>query len=160
MIVERPDPSQVLLQVAVQNLDGTPKTVLADAAVRVYHMAGATETVDLSSTPIVQVGSSNIWRYVWAPGALPVGQYFAEYTLEDADGALFVDVEGVVVQDFALQADVELIRKVETGRWRIDQVTDKMYFYDENGTDVILEFDLKDINGLPNHINIFERDPV
>ena len=160
MLIERPNPSQVALQVTAHNLDGTPKTVLASATVRVYHMSGVSEVEDLASTVLAQIGSSNTWRYVWTPVALPVGQYFAEYALEDSDGATHVDVEGIVIQDFALQVDVELIRKVETGRWRIDQVTDKMYFYDENGVDVLLEFDLKDINGLPSHVNIFERDPV
>lgn len=160
MIVERPNPSQVTLQVAVHNLDGTPKTALASAVVRVYHISGVSEVEDLAPTALVQVGSSNTWRFIWTPAVLPVGQYFAEYSLKDSDGATYVDVEGIVIQDFALQVDVELIRKVETGRWRIDQVTDKMYFYDENGVDVLLEFDLKDINGLPSHVNIFERDPV
>jgi len=160
MIVERPNPSQVSLQITARNLDGTPKTSLASATVRVYHLSGVTEVEDLASTALAQVGTSNTWRYVWTPGALDVGQYFAEFALEDSDGATFVDVEGIVVQDFALQVDVELIRKIEKGRWRIDQTTDKMYFYDEDGTTVLLEFDLKDINGLPSHINIFERDPV
>jgi hypothetical protein len=104
---------------------------------------------------------------VCASPGLGVGVYFAEYQLVDNDGADFVDFETIIVMDVALEAtltaaatDITLIKKVETGRWRIDKVTDKMYFYDSNGTDVLLEFDLKDIDGLPSHINIFERDPV
>jgi len=160
MIIERPNPNQVVLQITAHNLDGTPKTALTTAAVRVYHMVGATEVEDLPSTSMGQVGASNTWRHIWAPGALPVGNFFAEYTLVDLDGASFVDVEVVVVQDFALQTDVELIRKIEKGRWRIDGATDKMYFYDDNGETVLLEFDLKNAEGQPDHTNIFEREPV
>jgi len=160
MILERPNPSQVTLQTVVHNLDGTPKTALTSAAVRVYHMAGATEVEDLLNIGMAQVETSNTWRYVWAPDTLPVNTYFAEYSLEDVDGAVFVDAEVITVQDFALQVDVELIRKIEKGRWRIDKATDKMYFYDDDTGAVLLEFDLKDAEGLPNHVNIFERKPV
>ncbi len=167
MSLYRPNPSQVALQAATHNVDGTPKLALTSAKVRVYHMSGATETEDLALTSLVQVGSTNTWRYVWTSPTLPVGVYFAEYQLVDNDGANFVDFETLVVMDVALEAtlaaaavDIELVRKVETGRWRVDKVLDKMYFYEPNGTDVLLEFDLKDIDGLPSHINIFERKPV
>lgn len=160
MLVDRPNPEQVVLFATASNVDGTPKTSLSSANVRVYHVSAGSEVEDLASTPLVQVGSSNTWRYIWEPAFLSVGQYFAEYTLVDIDGASFVSVETITIQDFALQVDVEKIRKIETGRWRIDQVTDRMYFYDDDDTTVLLEFDLKDINGLPSHINIFERNPV
>ena len=157
MIVDRPNPSQVTLQVAAQNLDGTPKTALTSAAVRVYRMNGATEVEVLASTAMGQVGSSNIWRYIWVPGTLPVEQYYAEYHLVDTDGADFVDVEGIVIQDFALQVDVALIRETELGRWKIDSTTDEMIFYEQDNTTEIARFDLKNLGGLPDHINIFER---
>ena len=157
MIIERPNPSQVVLQIAAQNLDGTPKTSLASAQVRVYHLSGVTELPDLASTALVQVGSSNTWRYTWTPSALAAGQYFAEFALEDSDGATFVDVEGISIHDLALQVDVELIREVELGRWKIDAVTNEMIFYKQDNTTEIGRFDLKNLAGLPDHINIFER---
>jgi len=160
MIVERPDPAQVVLQAYAQNLDGSPKTSLASASVRVYRVnAAGAEVEELASTALIQVGSTNAWRYLWEPASLAVSQYHAEFLLVDNDGLSFVDTEDMVVQDFALQVDVALIREVETGRWKIDQVTDQMTFYDNTDTP-ILTFDLKDIDGLPNHINIFERKPV
>lgn len=174
MILERPDPTQVVLQATAHNIDGTPKLTLLSATVRVYHVSGGTEISDLGVTALTQVGATSVWRYIWPPASLAVGQYFAEYSLTDTDGAMFVDAEEITVQDFSLQtdlealqgdvtgvmADVELIRKVETGRWKIDQVTDTMTFYDDDGVTPFLTFNLKDIDGLPNHVNIFERDPV
>lgn len=168
MIVERPNPSQLVLQAAAYNLDGTIKTTLSSAVVRVYHVnsVGA-EVEDLAATTMAQVGATNFWRYRWEPASLAVGQYFAEYTLVDSDGATFVGSEDVAIQDFATQtdltglmADVELVRKVETGRWKIDEVLNQMVFYDDDGVTPLLTFDLKNISGLPDHVNIFERDPV
>ncbi len=60
MIIERPNPSQVALQVTAHELDGTPKLILLSATVRVYHLVGATETEDLGVTALSQVGSTNV----------------------------------------------------------------------------------------------------
>lgn len=158
MILETTNPAQLVLQVAAQNVDGTPKTALSSASVRVYHVAGGVEVVDLGAVPLLQVGSTNVWRYVWTPGSLAVGHYFVEYTLVDTDGAMFVGLEDVDVRDIARQVDLEFIRKIEQGRWRI--VNEQMVFYDSDGLSPILTFDLKDINGLPSNVNIFERKPV
>jgi hypothetical protein len=167
MTLYRPNPSQVTLYTTAHNIDGTPKTSLASAKVRVYHMDGATETEDLALTNLVQVGTTNTWRYVWLSPGLGIGVYQTEYQLVDNDGAEGVDVDTFVVMDVAQEttlvaaaADITLIKKVETGRWKIDEVTDVMTFYDDDGVTPLLEFNLKDIGGIPSHINIFERDPV
>lgn len=159
MIVERPDPSQVVLQAVTKNLNGTPKTSLTSATVRVYHVnAVGAEVEDLAPTALAQVGSTNTWRYRWTPGALDVGHYFAEYALVDSDGVSFVDTEDIVVQDFALQVDVAFIKAVESGKWEI--LNDQMIFYDTSGAE-ILRFNLFDINGVPtNGINMYKREPV
>lgn len=158
MLVETTNPSQVVLQIQAQNLDGTPKTTLASATVRVYHLSGGSEVEDLSAAVLVQVGATNTWRFIWTPVALPVGHYFAEYALVDLDGASFVAAEDVDIRDIAKQTDVAYIKQIERGRWRI--VGNQMIFYAEDGVTPFLTFDLKDINGLPSNVNIFERDPV
>ena len=161
MILERPNPSQLVLQVLAQNVDGSPKTLLSSAAARVYHVNSAgSELVDLASVSLVQVGSTNTWRYRWVSPSLTVGQYFVEYTLIDTDGMQFIGTEDLAIQDYALQADVELFKKLAQGRWKVDEVTSTMTFYDDDGTTPILTFALKDINGLPASVNVFERVPV
>jgi hypothetical protein len=121
-------------------------------------MSGATEVEDLASTVLVQVGTSNTWRYIWTPGALPVGQYSAEYALEDSDGATHVDVEEIVVQDFALQTDLEFLVQIEKGKWEI--VNNQMIFYNTSGVEILRQ-NLFDINGDPtNGINMYKREPV
>ncbi len=54
--------------------------------------------------------------------------------------------------------DVLIIKKIETGRWKIEGT--QMILYDENKTTALYTFDLKDINGTATNRNIFERDPA
>jgi hypothetical protein len=158
MIIETVDPGNIPLQVLAQNLDGTPKTVLTSASVRVYHLSGHTELEDLHPVNMVQVGDSSTWRYVWEPANLPIGHYFVEYTLTDPDGALFVAAEDMDIRDIARQADVDFIKKVESGRWRIHG--NQMTFYEEDGSTPLMQFHLRDIHGAPSNVSIFERVPV
>ena len=157
MLIETVNPAQVVLQAQAQNLDGTPKTALTSATVRVYHLSGGSEVVDLAVTPLVQVSGTSTWRYIWAPISLATGHYFAEYELIDTDSAVFVGTEDIDVRDIARQADLSFVKKIEKGRWRI--VGQHMVFYDEDNVTPLLTFDLKDINGLPSNVNIFERVP-
>jgi len=54
--------------------------------------------------------------------------------------------------------DIELISKVEKGRWRI--LNNQMIFYDDDDTTPLLTFDLKDSGGAPTETEPYERDPV
>ena len=158
VLIETVNPAQVVLQVQAQNLDGTPKTVLTTATVRVYHIVAGSEVEDLAATPLVQIGTTSTWRYNWAPATLSVGHYFAEYTLIDPDTAVFVASEDIDVRDIATQTDLAFVRQIEQGRWRI--VHEQMIFYASDKVTPLLVFNLKDINSLPSNVNIFERNPV
>jgi len=157
MLLERPDPAQIVLQISACNNDGTPKTELELAEVRVYHIANNIEVVDLSWVAATQVASSNVWRYIWEPTALPTGQYSIQFHLRDPSNADFVGLEDLVVQDLAVQADIEFLKKVARGRWKIDTVFNTMVFYDDDGLTPLMTFRLKDANGVPAAINVFER---
>lgn len=166
MAIYRPDPSQVVLQLTAHNIDGTPKTSLASATVRVYHMDAGTEVQDLAPVTLTQVGASNTWRYVWAPTGLPVDVYYAEYSLVDGDGASFVDFEDITVMDIAegvdltaVQSDVAFIKKVENNRKRI--FNNQLIIYQDDGVTEWLKWDLFDVNGIPtNGVNVFDTVPV
>jgi len=166
MALYRPNPSQVILQLTAHNIDGTPKTSLASAAVRVYHVDGGTEVQDLVSTSLAQVGSSNTWRYVWDPASLPVDVYYAEYSLVDGDGASFVDFEDITVMDVAegvdltaVQNDVAFIKKVEKNRKRI--FNNQLIIYQDDGVTEWLKWDLFDAGNVPTDgVNVFDTVPV
>jgi hypothetical protein len=158
MILLRPDPSAVTLQVLAVGLDGAPKLDVTAADVRVYAVTGAGEVEALPVTPLVQVTGTGTWRLRWEPTALAVGQYVAEYRLTDILGQTCVVQEDVAVHDLALQADLALVRKVETGRWKI--VANTMVFYEDDGITPLLVFNLKNEAGLPAMDEVFERVPA
>lgn len=158
MLLETLNPAQIVLQVQAQNPDGTPKIELATATVRVYHIVSGAEVTVYGPRPLLHVPNTNIWRVVWTPGTLAEDTYFAEYTLVDLAGAKFVAAEEIIVRDIARQTDVAFIRQIEQGRWKI--ANNKMYFYDNDNVTPLLVFDLKDLNGLPSMINVFERVPT
>ncbi len=149
--------SQVELQVVAQELDGTPKTNITTAFVRVYHIVSGVETEVLASTALAQVGTSSTFRYTWATTVSP-GTYFAEYTLTDVNSKQSTTVEDVDVLDLAVKADIDTIRIIESGRWRI--LNNQMVFYAEDGLTPFMTFDLFDENGLPSSIDVSERRPV
>jgi len=160
MLISGLDPQQLVLQATALNPDGSPKTeALSSASTRVYHVDQlGVEQEDLVGTPLVRVGTTNVYRYRWSPSALAAGQYFAEYTLVDPYGYRFVGVEDLVVRDFAENVDVEFLRQVASGTWEI--LGDQMVYYDVHGAE-LLRFDLWDINGQPtNGINMYKRTPA
>jgi|SRR3990167_3077036 len=57
-----------------------------------------------------------------------------------------------------IKTDVSSIKSIEQGRWKIDDVAKTMTFYDA-ANQPIKVFDLKDKNGNPSSINVFERIP-
>lgn len=50
------------------------------------------------------------------------------------------------------------VRKITTNRWKIDG--NQLIIYDEDGTTVLMRFDLKDKEGIPSETNVYERVPV
>ncbi len=158
MILLRPDPAAVTLQVLATGLDGAPKLDVVSGTVRVYQVTGAGEVEALPVTALAHVAGTGTWRLQWAPVALAVGQYVAEYRLVDVYGQECVVPEDVTVHDLAVQADLALVRQVETGRWRI--VANQMIFYGDDGLTPILTFNLKNEAGIPAMDEVFERVPA
>lgn len=156
--------ASVPLQAYALTPDGQPKLDVVSGTVRVYHLDSGVEVVDLPAASLVNV-HTNLWRYDWAPAALPPGGYVAEFHMIDADGLSTRFGEDIAVKDYALQstllllaADLELVRKVETGRWKI--VNNQMTFYDDDGVTALLVFNLRNEAGVPAMDDVFERVPV
>lgn len=87
----------IVLQVLPQELDGSPRTELSLAKVRVYHIAGGGEVEDLTSIDLVHVPASNAWRYIWEPTSIEEGHYFAEYTITGTDEVTTVGIEDIII---------------------------------------------------------------
>ena len=152
--------SEVTLQVYALKPDGSQKLDVTSGNVKVYYMSGGSEQIVLAVTPLVNP-ANNIWRYNWTPGALPAREYVVEYVLTDGVRTTRV-AEDLIVRDIATesrlvatQADVEIIRKLTTGRWEI--TGNQMIFYDDDGSTPFMIFNLYDQAGLPSMECIFER---
>ena len=53
---------------------------------------------------------------------------------------------------------VELIRKIQTNRWKIEN--NQLVIYDDDGVTPLKVFNLKDKYGNPSEVNVYEREPV
>ena len=171
MILADLNQTPIILQIFALNPDGSEKKDVTSGTVRVYSVLAGGETNLLAPTALARIGTTNVWRYEWVPAALPVGSYMMEFAVNDASLTTKVG-NWLVVRDIAaqatltavqstlslVQADASIIRKVETGRWKIE--ANQMIFYDDDQVTPILTFDLFDDAHLPSEDRVFERDPV
>lgn len=161
MLIVLVNSSSVTLEASVLGLDGSPKQNVASGTVRVFHLVSGSEVIDLAATALVRVGTTNVWRYVWIPGDLPVGNYIAEFQMTDTDGATGTSVEDVAVQDpSGVPAQIlQLLRKVETNRWKLFP-PNNWVLYDDNQTTPLLQFRTFDQDANPSIEDVFERIPI
>jgi len=162
MILGAMNQGEVVFQCFAIKADGSANMDISGATVRVYVVSGGSETDLLAVTSMSRVGSTNTWRYEWSPSALSVGQYVVEYVVTDSGGITARVAEDLIVRDIArdsvlslVQSDMSIVKKVETGRWRI--VNNQMVFYDDDGVTPVLTFNLLDDAGNPSSERVFER---
>lgn len=124
MIIDFENPGLVVLQVVPLNLDGTVKAALTSANVRVYHLAAGAEVIDRASVPLVHVPASKVWRYLWEPAMLAVGEYIAEYLMVDTDGFATAVTEDIIIRNNADVSALAIEANVE------GHVTDALNTYD------------------------------
>lgn len=171
MILADLNQSVVVLQVFAVNPDGSEKTDVDSGTVRVYTVSGGSESDVLAATALVEFAPSK-WRYEWGPASLAVGEYIVEFYLVDDNGVETRIGDDLIVRDIAtqatvadilsrvilVQADLDIVKKVETGRWKIEGTI--MTFYDDDETTPLLAFNLFDDAGAPSNERVFERVPV
>jgi hypothetical protein len=92
------NPEKVVLYVVPQNVDGSPKTVLLSAKVRVYYVDQLNaEHEVLTEQDLIQIPSSYVWRYVWQPSTLDNGHYIAQYSMIDDDSVFSSLTEDIII---------------------------------------------------------------
>jgi hypothetical protein len=106
MLILSPDPDFVVLQTYVSDVDGTPKTNIVSGTVRVYSLMTGVEIESLAATALTQVEEANVWRYLWEPVSLAVGEYVAEYYLVDEDAKESRTSEDIIVRDDLTEEDL------------------------------------------------------
>lgn len=122
---------------AVFDADGyTKKTGQAGACVASLWLNGAVSAV---SVTIAEIGTSGEYTATFTPNA--VGLWHIEV----------LDTNNTIWQDDveARVADIDLLYRYETGRWKIDKVSSTMTFYAEDGVTPLIVYNLKDAAGNP-----------
>lgn len=157
-IIASRDQEQIVLQVAFAEPDGTIKSNISSATVRVYQVVTGLEVDVLAATSLIQVGTTNKYRYVWEPASLSIGEYWLDYNSSDTDLNLSRVTEQMVVMNTPTWDDYERLRKVSEGRWRIEN--NQIIYYDDDGTTPLLTFNTFNRRGNPSMANIVERVPV
>ena len=102
--------------------------------------SGVGEIIDASGMYSASVYFSNNFSgsIVWDTGeSAPV------YATEDYNG---------------INENIEFIRDIEGGRWKIDTSTNEMVFYKKDNATVIATFGLSGSSGDPTTSNVFERN--
>jgi len=76
-----------------------------------------------------------------------------------ADGGdTLIGAERYVYATSIMIGDVDIIRKIEQGRWKI--INNQLIFYDDDDTTSLITFNLKDADGNLTEVNPKERMPV
>ena len=75
---------------------------------------------------------------------------------KSGETAIYLVEEFICVEDFV--TNLSNIIKVEMGKWEIS--SNKLIFYDTNGTSVLYQFNLKDSSGNPTETNVYKREPI
>ena len=162
MIIDNTNTSQIILEIILENFDGSLKNNITSAKTRVYYILSTTEVNILSSIDLVNI-STGKYRYIWNPDNISTGSYIIEYTIVDEDSISAIFLEDLIINDISdistIKNNVDIIRKIETGRWKIDTNNNTMIFYNDDGTTPFLTFDLKNANGVSSNIDVFERVP-
>jgi len=117
------------------------------------------------------------YRIFWLDGTLSgsrvtsgVGEIFdgtgiyssSIYFSTDFSGSILWDTGGssptYATEEYNPQPEqIEFIRNIEGGRWKINTSTNKMTFYKDDNSTVVAAFDLKDSDGSGSSTSVFER---
>lgn len=172
MILASKNQDSLTIQVFALNPNGTQKANVVSGTARIYKVLDDWTEDDILEEVDLERQGLSVWRYVWNPDSLDVGEYSIEYRLVDVDDAVIVTGEDLIVRDIAEQSmlssvhsmmvlsssDIAIVKKINIGRWKIEN--DMMIFFDEDSETPLLAFSLKNASGQPTMENVFERLPL
>ena len=68
--------------------------------------------------------------------------------------------EDITLIKSSIDADLTFVKDMISGRWHIDPETTQMVFYKGDNTTEVARYDLKDKNGNPSYLSVFDRNRV
>ena len=147
----------------VNDVDGNLVTGLVDGnfTKKLYNPSG-TEVSGSITVTITELGNG-LYRANFTPNAL--GQWAILIThstyFAHGKGGSYLCVENLsddLASDISdLDTKIELIKQIESGRWKIDTNTKEMVFYKDDNVTEIMRFKLYDDEGNLDVQDVFER---
>lgn len=131
-------------KVAIDFLSGR---IIIDSTVTAgtFYLRGVAEISEDNST------GTTVYSAPLTNPATVADQVWDEAMVEHILAGSFGKAEGSVF------TDVELIKKIESGRWKI--INNQMIFYDDDDLTPLITFNLFDKAGQPAEDDVYERDP-
>ena len=145
---------EVIEQFAVFDTDGYTKlTGQAGSCTATLWKDGVESAV---SVTIAEIGTTGEYTAKFTPDAA------ALWVLEVEDSThrvwrAEVEVRAADVGD--IYTAMEVLSKIETGRWKLDKAAATLTFYDDDNVTPLYVFDLKDENGVASATSVYERVP-
>ena len=147
---------------------GKSKTGLAGTAGYTLYSADGTVSQLRTTTGVYEFGTSGIYASEITFSDTFHGTIFWDVTSADgnsvyaseeynATSAVTSYLEPISSDIVSVKSDVEFIKNIEGGRWKIDKKLNQMVFYGINSDNEIARFALKDANGKPSCTSVFER---
>jgi len=127
----------------------------------IYEESGSDSSFDstqISGSPFdpAKVNSkTGLWGVLVPKSAFTAGKYYLALWEITVDGISTAKVEKFFATSQGV--DIVYVKQMMKGRWKIDTATNKLTFYDSNGTTPLIIFDLKDSVGSPTSDNPVER---
>jgi hypothetical protein len=126
----------------------------ASATVRVFSIVSGSEVNSLAATALVNVYDT-VWRFLWSPGSLGVGNYIAYYRFLDGGSNLLA----AATDDLVVSYELTLLRQVATNRVKLSTSSIQQTWYADDQVTTIITKNCLDNNGNPSATNVFEEHP-
>ena len=133
---------------AVFTYNGAPKLLLSPL-ITIYDVSDGSAVV--SGADMTEIGGG-FYKYNYTSF-----DSTKNYVFVCDGGAAQQDGERYTYGSSGSTGNIEFLKDMEGGRWKIDETAKTMTFYKEDNTTVIATFNLKDINGNASFESIFER---
>ncbi len=150
-----------LSQLKTTNL-GKSRSGLATVGYTLYNTDGSVNQVRTTSNVYEVVAGSGMYAcYVSFPDG-----FHGSITWDSGEGASTVyaleqyNVEENDPKVGSIYTDVQFIKSIEGGRWKINTATNQMIFYGEDNATIVATFNLYDQNGSPTSSSPYERTRV
>ena len=128
----------------------------------IYRLSDDAKVIDAAA--VSEISSTGTFKYLFNIVVVTKTEFLLIMSngVTDKRGKLVLggypdDIENLLG---AMETDLNFIKEIEGGRWKIDTATKQMIFYNEAGTVEVAKFQLYDEDHNPAYTNVMERERI